>query len=187
MSELLGTYWWLILVALLIGIIVAWWVFAGRRTRVETARKPDVLDEGVAPAQRNQALIDAPSAAAAATTAPIAPQAPPPVATPSPSPPAATAPEPAVEPAPAPIPTASGAADDLTQIKGLGPKLKTMLEALGITRFDQIASWSEADIDRIDAQLGTFQGRIRRDSWVEQAKFLAAGDMAGFAGKFGNA
>lgn len=177
MTELLGTYWWLILVALLIGIIVAWWAFAGRRTQVETARRPDVLDEGAAPAQRNQALIDAPSAAAAATTAPIAPQAPQP------------APEPA-SPAPAPVAPAAptvGPADDLTQIKGLGPKLKTLLETLGITRFDQIAAWSEADIDRIDAQLGTFQGRIRRDNWVEQAKFLSAGDMAGFAGKFGNA
>lgn len=170
MSELLGTYWWLILVALLIGIIVAWWVFAGRRTRVETTRKPDVLDEGAAPAQRNQALIDAPSASAA--TAPIAPQAPPA------PPPAAPEPE---------APASAGSADDLTQIKGLGPKLKTLLETLGITRFDQIASWSEADIDRIDAQLGAFQGRIRRDNWVEQAKFLSAGDIEGFAGKFGNA
>mgnify|MGYP000491964002 CR=1 FL=1 len=30
--------------------------------------------------------------------------------------------------------------------------------------FAQIAAWSEADIDRIDAQLGTFAGRIRRDN-----------------------
>jgi predicted flap endonuclease-1-like 5' DNA nuclease len=64
--------------------------------------------------------------------------------------------------------------------------LQTLLHALGVTSYAQIAAWNEEDIDRIDAQLGTFEGRIRRDSWIEQAKLLAAGDMAGFAGKFGN-
>ena len=56
---------------------------------------------------------------------------------------------------------------------------------LGITRFDQIAAWDDADIDRIDAQLGRFQGRIRRDNWVEQAKYLAAGDRVAFEDRFG--
>lgn len=60
-----------------------------------------------------------------------------------------------------------------------------MLQSLGITRFDQIAAWSDSDIDRIDAQLGKFQGRIRRDNWVEQAGYLAKGDTAGFEGRFG--
>jgi predicted flap endonuclease-1-like 5' DNA nuclease len=78
-----------------------------------------------------------------------------------------------------------GEGDDLRRIKGLGPKLVTLLNALGVTSYAQIAGWSEADIDRIDAQLGTFAGRIRRDSWVEQAKLLAAGDTAGFEAKFG--
>jgi predicted flap endonuclease-1-like 5' DNA nuclease len=91
--------------------------------------------------------------------------------------------EAAAEAEAAPLP--SGEADDLLRIKGLGPKLVTLLATLGATRFDQIAAWSEADIERIDAQLGTFTGRIRRDNWVEQAKFLAAGDLAGFEGKFG--
>jgi predicted flap endonuclease-1-like 5' DNA nuclease len=78
-----------------------------------------------------------------------------------------------------------GEADDLRKIKGLGPKLVTLLAAQGVTRFDQIAAWNEADIDRIDVQLGTFAGRIRRDNWVEQAKYLAAGDVAGFEARFG--
>jgi len=43
-----------------------------------------------------------------------------------------------------------------------------------------------ADIDRIDAELGRFQGRIRRDDWREQARLLSAGDTAGYAAKFGN-
>ena len=80
---------------------------------------------------------------------------------------------------------ASGEADDLRRIKGIGPKLATLLGTLGVTRFDQIAAWDDAEIDRIDAQLGTFAGRIRRDSWVEQAGYLAGGDVAGFEARFG--
>lgn len=75
--------------------------------------------------------------------------------------------------------------DDLTRIKGLGPKIATLLHEMGITRFAQIAEWDDADIDRIDSQLGRFEGRIRRDSWVEQAKFLSQGDESGFSAKFG--
>ena len=78
-----------------------------------------------------------------------------------------------------------GEADDLTRIKGLGPKLAGLLRGLGIARFDQIAGWSEADVARIDAQLGAFEGRIARDNWIEQARYLAAGDVAGFEARFG--
>jgi predicted flap endonuclease-1-like 5' DNA nuclease len=83
------------------------------------------------------------------------------------------------------IAAAVGAPDDLKRIKGLGPKLATLLASLGVTRFDQIAAWSEADIAEVDRFLGTFQGRITRDNWVEQAGYLARGDEAGFAAKFG--
>ena len=83
------------------------------------------------------------------------------------------------------VPNEPGAPDDLRQLKGVGPKLVATLHSLGITGFGQIAAWSEADIDRIDAQLGTFKGRIRRDAWVEQAGYLANGDVAGFEAKFG--
>lgn len=94
--------------------------------------------------------------------------------------PAAPPVQPSAVPLPAPVD-----GDELTRIKGLGPKLAALLHSLGVTSFAQIAAWSEADIDRIDARLGAFAGRIRRDNWVEQAKFLAADDMAGFEGKFG--
>ena len=83
------------------------------------------------------------------------------------------------------VPAATGAPDNLRQIKGLGPKLSTTLEGLGITRFDQIAAWSADDVARVDAHLGTFKGRIERDNWIEQAAFLAKGDVAGFEAKFG--
>jgi predicted flap endonuclease-1-like 5' DNA nuclease len=75
--------------------------------------------------------------------------------------------------------------DDLTQLKGLGPKAATSLHALGVTTFAQMAAWDDGDIDAIDAQLGAFKGRIRRDRWVEQAQYLAKGDTAGFEAAFG--
>jgi predicted flap endonuclease-1-like 5' DNA nuclease len=84
------------------------------------------------------------------------------------------------------IAAAVGAPDDLKRIKGLGPKLATLLASLGVTRFDQIAAWTEADIAEVDRFLGTFQGRILRDNWVEQAGYLARGDEAGFAARFGS-
>lgn len=83
------------------------------------------------------------------------------------------------------IPAAAGAPDDLRVIKGLGPKLNSLLNDLGITRYDQIAAWGEPEIAKVDGHLGTFKGRIVRDSWIEQAKLLAKGDEAGFEAKFG--
>jgi len=83
------------------------------------------------------------------------------------------------------VPAAVGEPDNLRQLKGVGPKLATLLTQLGITRFDQVAAWGEAEIAAVDAHLGTFKGRITRDNWIEQATFLAKGDIAGFEAKFG--
>lgn len=170
MNEFAAANWPLIAVGVVLALAVLCWIlFATRRTRVSIDRR-DTLEDGAASAARNHALIDAPPAAA---------------------------------PLPPLVPEAIGAAgvavaasaqeaqaqaveeDDLTQMKGLGPKLAITLQHLGVTSYAQIAGWNEADIDRIDAQLGRFQGRIRRDSWVEQARFLAKGDRAGFNSRFG--
>jgi len=80
---------------------------------------------------------------------------------------------------------AKGPGDTLTQLKGLGPKAASILNDLGVTRFEQIASWNEADVAAIDAQMGAFKGRISRDRWVDQAKLLAKGDTAAFEAEFG--
>jgi len=80
---------------------------------------------------------------------------------------------------------ADGEADDLLRLKGVGPKIAAVLTAQGITRFAQIAAWTDADIAAIDAQLGNFAGRPRRDNWVDQARLLAAGDLAGYEAKYG--
>jgi len=62
--------------------------------------------------------------------------------------------------------------DDLKLIVGVGPVLERMLHLLGVTSYRQIARWTERDIDHIDARLPEFPGRIRRDTWVVQARAL---------------
>jgi len=63
----------------------------------------------------------------------------------------------------------SGKKDDLKKIKGVGPKLETTLNKLGIYHFDQIASWKTDEIEWVDNYL-SFKGRIERDDWISQAK-----------------
>ncbi|MGB3797964.1 MAG: hypothetical protein WA957_16895 [Alteraurantiacibacter sp.] len=230
MVELLQANWVLVVVALLIGVLVAWWIFvASRRTKVEVEQKDDTAP---ATAKRNQALIDSPPAAttadglaqrdtrdaqdieagrtaaspgetSAAANADITAASPlgtdaetgdgvparaaikntPPQ--PESAPPATHSA--ATEPTSAPTTPAASTAgeDDLKRIKGVGPKLVTILNEQGVTSFAQIAGWTDQDIDRIDSQLGRFQGRIRRDNWVEQANLLQSGDTSAYEAKFG--
>ena len=225
MAELLQANWILLVIALVIGLLVAWWIFvASRRTSVEIEDKDET--DGKA-AKRNQALIDAPPAARK-DDGPPAPSVTPAAAdaqdveaarsaaSPGPTSAAANsdttaaaplgtdaetgdgvpareamkaspelAPEPSSVPAPTPAPAAASG-DDLRRIKGVGPKLVTLLADNGVTRFADIANWSDADIDRIDAKLGRFQGRIRRDNWVEQARLLQEDDIAAYEARFGS-
>ncbi len=67
-----------------------------------------------------------------------------------------------------------GAADDLKKITGVGPVLEKKLNALGVTRFDQVANFSDEDIAKVDDALN-FKGRILRDDWIGQARSLAGG------------
>lgn len=172
-----------------IALLIALWIIfrAMRTTTVVDRDTSDVLDEGAAPASRNQALIDAPTAA---VPDPVPAPAPEPQPEPAPEPEAKPAPvaEPAPAPAPepTPAPASTAEADDLRKIKGVGPKLVTMLGEQGVTTFAQIAAWSDQDVARIDATLGRFAGRIERDQWVEQAKLLASGEGTAFSAKFGN-
>jgi predicted flap endonuclease-1-like 5' DNA nuclease len=65
---------------------------------------------------------------------------------------------------------ARGEKDDLKLIFGIGPVLEKTLNKMDIYHFKQIANWSAADIERIDAQLVNFRGRIERDNWIKGAK-----------------
>jgi predicted flap endonuclease-1-like 5' DNA nuclease len=70
--------------------------------------------------------------------------------------------------------------DDLKRIRGIGVLLEKRLNMLGYTRYAQIASWTQADIDRVNQQLD-FSGRIERESWIEQARILATGGHTDFS------
>ncbi|MBS9778720.1 MAG: hypothetical protein KGV58_00255 [Campylobacteraceae bacterium] len=70
--------------------------------------------------------------------------------------------------------------DDLKRIKGVGPKLESTLNELGIFTFDQISSWSEEEVEWVDEYLA-FKGRIQREDWRNQAKILSQGGETDFS------
>ncbi|HEX2793381.1 MAG TPA: hypothetical protein VHN58_03025 [Croceicoccus sp.] len=214
------------IVVALAAIIVLWLLTRPKKERIRSHR-PDVLDEGVGPARRNQALIDSAPAAGAVTHEHEPPLAPEGMAgldiaigaaalahdermhhlaekgaekdagsngAPEDQMPAnaddaqAVAAAIKIDAADHADDARTGtdrAGDDLSRIKGLGPKLMAMLGDMGISSFDQIAAWNDDDVQRIDAQLGRFAGRITRDDWRTQAQYLAKDDIAGYEERFG--
>ncbi len=74
-----------------------------------------------------------------------------------------------------------GQADDLKKIKGVGPKLEKLLNSMGFWHFDQVATWTAAEIAWVDENLEGFKGRVTRDAWVDQARALAAGEETEFS------
>lgn len=137
-----------LVVALLVGFVIGWWLFKGRREvpKVEEQTRPTIR----------------------------------------PAPAAEPEPEPIASPPPAPVlPATDGPPDPLETMKGVGPKFANMLRERGIMRFDQLAALSEDQAAALDSEMGAFRGRIARDRVVEQARFLAAGDHAGFEERFG--
>lgn len=78
-----------------------------------------------------------------------------------------------------------GPHDDLSRLKGVGPRFAEALRGIGFHRYEQIASLTPTEIERIDGQLGAFRGRLTRDRIVEQAEYLARGDTDGFEQRFG--
>lgn len=118
-----------------------------------------------------------------------------PVAEATPEPDADVAAEPVIEAAPVPVSEAApeteaqpvqteratvldaprdGSADDLTLIKGVGPKLAAQLNTLGYFHFDQIAAWGPDELAWVDSHLQGFAGRATRDDWIGQAKAMLA-------------
>jgi len=130
------------------------------------------------------------AAGAAAKSAPAKPAAARPApAKPAPAKPEAAKAEPAAgAPAAPKKPRAlkaarKGGADDLKQIKGVGPKLEALLNRLGFFHFDQIADWTAAELAWVDDNLEGFKGRASRDGWIEQARLLAAGGETEFSAR----
>ena len=201
MSDFLAAYGLWLLIAILVVIVVMFLLVGGKRTSAEpisTPAAPEPTPEATTPAP---ATPETPVAVEEPIVAPVAvaggavplmltPEpvldtpAPEPEAAPEPVQPAPAAAAPAA-PAPTPAPAEASVPDDLLLLKGVGPKLKALLAEQGITRFAQIAAWTPADLAAIDPKLGTFKGRPERDNWIDQAQYLAKGDVAGFEAKYG--
>lgn len=161
MTSFLSEYLVPILIALLIGLVVGWWLFrrasAGRDTPTVAARSDARVDR-----PEGNGLADEHAAA----TADIAGQ------------------FMGVD-VHAQIPGASGPPDNLRTLKGVGPKMAEKLNENGITRFDQLAALTPVQVAALDMKMEPFRGRIARDRLTEQAEFLARGDTEGFESRFG--
>jgi len=180
MMWLMWHMWVLLVLSALVGGIIGWTLRGSRQNgtlRLPPSEKPATAtpvqsSASGKPASQAEpakpASSPAPKAAAAKSAAPE-----PAKPTPAPEPKAAKTadPKPASQPKKAGA-SASAGQDDLTRIKGLGPKAENTLTKAGVVRFEQIASWSTADIERFDENLNA-RGRIVRDDWVGQAKKLA--------------
>ncbi|RVB61477.1 proton-conducting membrane transporter, partial [Mesorhizobium sp. M7A.F.Ca.CA.002.03.2.1] len=169
-----------------------------RRLR-EASAAPAAGSSAAKPAsQAPAALMSTPATAKSATTKPAtakpaaakavsAKPAAKPVATKTSAPAKSAMSKPAtVKPAtakPATAKPASGKPDNLRRLIGIGPVNEKLLKAQGVTSFAQIASWTAADIKRIEDVMN-FDGRIARERWIEQAKLLAAGNEKEFAKQF---
>lgn len=164
MMEWAEQNWVLLVLGVAVALVALWWLIGSSSDRSPEAVTRDGVEQEISPVIAGPAAMpfDVPPPVDAIAV-PVEPEA-------------------LVEPIHA-IP--AGPADELTRMKGVGPKVAVMLNGLGVTRYDQIAAWTDADVARVDAQLGTFKGRVTRDQWVEQARLLAVGDTAGYEAKFG--
>jgi large subunit ribosomal protein L19 len=70
-----------------------------------------------------------------------------------------------------------GEADDLTKIKGVSADLAGRLSTIGVTKYEQIANFSDDDIANVDEAL-SLQGRLEKEDWVGQAQKLVAEQAA---------
>jgi predicted flap endonuclease-1-like 5' DNA nuclease len=90
----------------------------------------------------------------------------------------------AAEAAAVPIrPTEPPRHDNLCRIGGITAEIEQKLNALGVSRYSEIAQWSPAAVERMDRELGT-GGRIARENWIEQAQILSRGGDTRFSREF---
>jgi len=98
---------------------------------------------------------------------------------------------PVVEPSPAVVPspdpdyvpqpqtlseaTTATTETDLRKLRGVGTGTIRKLNQVGIHSLAEVASWTQEQIEAVDAQLN-LHGRIIREDWVGQAKALMRGD-----------
>jgi predicted flap endonuclease-1-like 5' DNA nuclease len=74
-----------------------------------------------------------------------------------------------------PLETTPQQPDDLTLIEGIGPKINTILQAVGVHTFGQLAALAPERITEILTASGIRLADPK--SWPEQARLAAAGEM----------
>lgn len=175
---------WILLLLAFIGGVVTGWILHGKSDEAPKSGPKGLLEPGHAPHSHATVTLDAEEAPKAEPAAPkkraadLLQEAAPELVTPVKAP---TEPEPEAEADPQPTSDAPLAepetetppiSDDLTRIKGLGPKAAAKLSELGVTSLAQIANWTDEDVSRMDDAING-RGRIERDDWVKQAKALS--------------
>jgi predicted flap endonuclease-1-like 5' DNA nuclease len=66
----------------------------------------------------------------------------------------------------------SQSGDDLTRIRGVGPRLAQHLRSLGVDSYEQLAELDPDALANPDHALAALRSRILRDGWIEQAASL---------------
>jgi predicted flap endonuclease-1-like 5' DNA nuclease len=92
---------------------------------------------------------------------------------------------PPTEAAPEPPPTireplaaaTTSTPDDLSRLKGIGPKISTALKAAGITTFAQLAERSATEVEQI-VRNADVKSVIHPENWIADAKKVVAGDTS---------
>lgn len=141
---------------------------AATGTPVEPPAPPTQIDPDLELKLRGRINeLEAALAKARSSTPAPAPIAPEPAAA-APGAPESATPEPAARAVAAPAP------DDLKLVKGIGPKIAKLLRTHGVTTVQQIADFTDADIELIARKIGIKAARIRKDDWVGHAKRLLA-------------
>jgi len=64
-----------------------------------------------------------------------------------------------------------GIKDNLTDIKGIGPKVEEKLNAAGIYHFEQIANWTEANMLWLEEHT-LLASRVKKEAWIIESKAL---------------
>jgi NADH-quinone oxidoreductase subunit E len=80
-----------------------------------------------------------------------------------------------IKPIAYPLPK-NGVADDLKRIQGIGIKVENALYEIGVFHYSQIADWTKDNIEWVDEYL-SYEGRVVREGWIEQAKELALREL----------
>ena len=69
--------------------------------------------------------------------------------------------------------------DDLTKIEGIGPKVASILNEIGIVTYEDLANADEARVQEALDDAGLQM--MDPEGWIKQAKLAAKGDMEGLA------